>query len=134
MGDQFIIQQQVLVPTDTSAFGYSVSSPQADSPTAHREGDMQAPGPGSTIYGWQSSEDSHQVGSPYDMHFQTGGVVSSPVYHNHSLKDATSGSTVNTPDRVPEFGNAALTSERGTENEQSTRAEELSKRNPSIYF
>ena len=133
MGDQFVIQQQVMAPTETSGFGYSVSSPATESPSAHRE-EIQAPGPGSAIYAWQSNEDSHvQVGSPYDMHFQPAGVVSSPVYHNHNLKDPTPGSTVTTPDRLPEFGNSMVTSER-TENEQSTRAEELSKSNPSIYF
>lgn len=102
------------------------------------------PGPGvimdagkpSTSYAWPPRGDS-SMGSPYETHLRPPRVMSSPVY---SQSQATGGSdgVASPAGGVQEYTNVAMSSEgepiRPVERAPATRAEELSKDRPSIYF
>lgn len=92
----------------------------------------------STSYAWPPRGDI-PMGSPYETHLRPPGMVSSPLY---SRGQATGGSDgVASPAGVQEYTNIAMSSESGpvgparpVESAPATRAEELSKNRPSIYF
>jgi hypothetical protein len=97
--------------------------------------DMNAGEP-STSYGWPPRGEV-SMGSPYETHLRPPGMISSPVY---SRGQATGGSdgVASPTGGGQEYTNLAISNESGparpVESTPATRAEELSKTRPSIYF
>jgi hypothetical protein len=105
----------------------------------HRPGVSMNAGEASTSYAWPPRGDI-SMGSPYETNPRPPGMVSSPL---HSRGQPTRGSdgVASPAGAVQEYTNVAMSSESGpvgpgrpVESAPATRAEELSKNRPSIYF
>ncbi|KAJ5141174.1 hypothetical protein N7476_009081 [Penicillium atrosanguineum] len=127
IGNTFTIEQPQRIPfTGSSGVGHAMPiSPTAHTHPPQGEGEVR----GSALYAWQPREDVH-MGNPYETHLRPPGMVSSPVYS----RGQASRSGVTSPDRLLEFTSITGTDESQRENDQSTKADELSKSQPSIYF
>jgi hypothetical protein len=129
--------------TELSEGGFVI--PQLPNHLHPSHGSIHSPGvnidarEASTSYAWPSQENI-SMGSPYETHLRPPGMVSSPLY---SRGQATGGSdgVASPAGGVQEYTNVAMSSESGAvglarpgESAPATRAEELSKNRPSIYF
>lgn len=141
MSHQFTIEQSQTpnAPfTDPPEGGFVI--PQSPNHPSH--GGIHGPGVNmdagepSTSYAWPPRGDSSK-GSPYETHLRRPGMMSSPAY---SRSQATGGSdgVASPAGGVQGYTNVAMSSESGparrVEGAPATRAEELSKNRPSIYF
>lgn len=138
MSDQFTIEQPQDVPIPATSDGYTMPiSPTQDNNTYSPRVGMEAQVP-SEMYAWQPRDGVH-TGSSYETHLRPPEIVSSPVY---SRDQATAGSegVASPAGGQPAYANVSVTGEGsqervpGSRGRQSTRAEELSKSKPSIYF
>lgn len=140
MSDRFTIEQPSDVVSGTSGRGYAIPM----TPTHDKSQNLgDQPHSGLVSYAWQPRDNRVSSGSPYDAHQPHSGVMASPVYFGHqvavepepmpspgSSRDAING--VEDADGVSVEANASARAE--VETGRSSKAEELSHNNPSLYF
>jgi hypothetical protein len=141
MSHQFTLEQpQTLNAPFTEPAEGSFVIPRSPNHPSH--GSIHGPGVNmdagkpSTSYAWPPRGDS-SIESPYETHLRPPRVMSSPVY-SRSQATGESDGVASPAGGVQEYTNVAMDSEgeptRVVESAPATRAEELSKIRPSIYF
>ncbi|KAJ5103895.1 hypothetical protein N7532_004424 [Penicillium argentinense] len=133
MSDQFTIEQPQslqLPGASGAAYPIPVSPVHSDIHTHSPEVAMEAPG-ASSVYAWQPREEIN-IGSPYENHLHPPAMMSSPIYPRHQA--AGGSDNMASPAANAEHAPVAMANEDRDEANHPARAEELSKRESSIYF
>ncbi|KGO41512.1 hypothetical protein PEX1_040130 [Penicillium expansum] len=136
MSDRFTIEQPSDVVSNTSGRGYAVNPM---TPT-HNQSQSLGDQPHSVLvsHAWQHRDNGVSSGSAYDAHQPHPGVMASPAYFRHQA--AVEPDPVPSPgssrDGITGIGDAVGVSDAraGVETGRSSKAEELSHNNPSLYF
>lgn len=140
MSDQFSIEQPKERIHDTSRGGYAIPVTTIDD-EMRTSGVSDEPYSGTVPYGWQPGGSRISTRSPYDSHQLRPRMIASPAYYGQQvvvepevLPSPSAGSTRHEVDdavgvSVVDHANAGAVVES-----RSTRAEELSQNNPSLYF
>jgi hypothetical protein len=133
MSDQFTIEQpQSLQLPGASGAAYPIPvSPGYSDTHTHSPGvAMEAPG-ASSVYAWQPREQNN-MGSPYETHLHPSAMMSSPIYPRHQAAGGSDNPA--SPAATAEHAPVAMENEDCDETSHPAKAEELSKRESSIYF
>jgi hypothetical protein len=139
MSDQFSIEQPREMISETSRGSYAIPTTPIHDET-RTLGASDEPHSGTVPYAWQHGDSRISTGSPYDIHQPRPGMMASPAYYgqvavgSECLPSLSTGSSRHEVDdaggvSVVDHANAGA----GVES-RSTRAEELSHKNPSLYF
>lgn len=135
MSDRFTIEQPSDMVSETLRRGYTIPM----TPT-HEKPQSLGDQPHSRLvsYAWQSRDNRVSLGSAYDAHQSHSGVMASPVYFRHQV--AVEPEPVPSPrssrDGIIRVEDAVGVSDAqaGVKMGRSSKAEELSHNNPSLYF
>ncbi|KAJ5305977.1 hypothetical protein PENANT_c015G10781 [Penicillium antarcticum] len=138
MSDQFNMEQPREMIPETSRGGYAIPMTPIHDETRSL-GVSDEPHSGTVRSPWQPGDSRISIGSPYDTHQPRPGMMASPAYYRQvavDLEVLPSPSARSSRHEVDDASVSVMDHSKAAAGVEprSTRAEELSHENPSLYF